>query len=177
MPSLTKLTSVAHSCCFTVLLKDASMLAAEREESLTHFCPPPTFRRETRDLNWRPSSLKLALTDRKHTWADTSMCQTIQLKCGLSTKQKFANLPPGIQQKTDRKSVQLFISFLPVPPQETVSAANGALQRLDSLESITDPHVVWPLTHLGTAIANTAVLSLTLKWSSTLSAAPRILKG
>lgn len=77
---------------------------------------------------------------------------------------KFANLPPSTQQETDRKSVQLFIVFLPVPPQETVPAANGAQQRLHSLVRIRDTHVVRPLTHLRTAIANTAVLPL--KWSS-----------
>lgn len=98
-----------------------------------------------------------------------------QLKCGMSTNPissfvlcvwKFANLPPSTQQETDRKSVQLFIVFLPVLPQETVHAANGAQQRLHSLVRIRDTHVVRPLTHLHTAIANTAVLPFTLKWSS-----------
>lgn len=45
---------------------------------------------------------------------------------------KFANLPPSIKQQRYRKSVQLFIFFHLVPSQETVSAANGEQQRLDS---------------------------------------------
>lgn len=104
-----------------------------------------------------------------------------QLKCGMSTNPissfvlcvwKFANLPPSTQQETDSKSVQLFIVFLPVLPQETVPAANGAQQRLHSLVRIRDTRVVRPLTHLRTAIANTAVLPLTLKWSSAVPGSP-----
>lgn len=90
---------------------------------------------------------------------------------------KSANLPCSIQQQKERESVQLFIFFHPVPSQETVSAANGAQQRLDSLVSRTNPHVLWPLTHLYKSTANTAVFSVTLKWSSALSTAQCILKG
>lgn len=52
---------------------------------------------------------------------------------------KFA---PSIKQHGDRKSVQLFISFHPVPPQETVPVTNGPQQRLDSLVSRTGQHVL-----------------------------------
>lgn len=100
--------------------------------------------------------------------------KTIQLALCMEISK---NLPPSNKQQRHRKSVQLFIFFHPVPPQETVSAANGAQQRLDSLVSRTDSHVVWPLTHLSKSIANTVVFSVTLKWSCALSAAPCILKG
>lgn len=148
-------------------------------------CPPPTILGERRGiLNGDLPSRARRCRHTKHTSAVTGMRLANQLKCGMSTDPtgsfvpcvwKFANLPPSTQQETDRKSVQLFIVFLPVLPQETVPAANGAQQRLHSLVRIRDTHVVRPLTHLRTPIANTAVPPL--KWSGVASAAAHILQG
>lgn len=69
------------------------------------------------------------LTKCTHVRAQTNACvrKTIQAKCGMSTKPssslcvwKLAKLPPSIKLQRDRESVQLFIFFHPLPPQETL---------------------------------------------------------
>lgn len=89
----------------------------------------------------------------------------------------FANSPRRAQREVLRKSPQLFTFFLPVSPREAAPAANGAQQRLDSLVRIRDPHAARPLTHLRTVIANTAVLSFTLRRCGASSAARRTLQS
>lgn len=89
----------------------------------------------------------------------------------------FANLPRRGQREVLRKSPQLFTFFLPVSPREAAPAANGAQQRLDSLVRIRDPRAARPLTHLRTVIANTAVLSFTLRRCGASSAARRTLQS
>lgn len=156
MPNLTKLTTVGHweltstttlmqfhcsSWVFNVLLKGtSSQLADEKGEIITdlhsHSFPgSPGIPTGDLPVTSLPDISNSAC---RHAHLLESE-KNIQMKCGMSTKPssslcvwKLANVPPSIKQQRDRESVQLLIFFHPVPPQETVAAANGAQQRLDS---------------------------------------------